>query len=152
MYISSKFIKDIFILLNWIWKWQFFSNDSGSHTRTTLKVDENYLWWILQRIHQKYSMYFEHTLRLVGASRTSCIKMKVESKRRRHSIQFPCYQSDRQFGQLPPEPSLHFFIHLWEIKLRWKHLDFYKPWCIDRGTSVHIPRWRSCLPRTRLGK
>ena len=134
--------------------------NSGSHIPTTLKVARIIFGGFFEinnsRNFQEYIMYFEHTLKLVGASNTSCNKFReVEtktSKRRRHSVRFPCYESDRQFGQLPLEPSLHFFIHLWEIKLRWKHLDFYKPWCIDRGTSVHIPRWRSCLPRTRPGK
>ena len=45
-------------------------------------------------------------------------------KRRRHSMRFPCYESDLQFGQLPPEPSLHFSNHLWEIKFKRQHKGF----------------------------
>lgn len=55
------------------------SIDSGSHTRMTFEVDEdNFSGGFYEKKHfnffGQYSMYFEHTLKLVGVSHTSCNK------------------------------------------------------------------------------
>ena len=70
--------------------------NSGSHIPTTLKVARIIFGGFFEinnsRNFQEYIMYFEHTLKLVGASNTSCNKFReVEtktSKRRRHSPQY----------------------------------------------------------------